>query len=140
MFQGLWGGAVDGIVALPIGEHQRDVGLAEEHHARLFETLDRERAGVGHVGFERWIAPRGGRASNVVALLDGHGHTMQRSPDLALSERRIGSLGALSRPLAVLPYDRVELRVESIDACQEMLEHLARADFLAADQMRNIGG
>jgi hypothetical protein len=73
------------------------------------------------------VRPSNAKFVDVVALLNSHGDTVQRSPNLAPGESRIGSLCTLSRALTILPNDGVELRIEPVDACEEMLKHLAGA-------------
>jgi hypothetical protein len=46
---GIVGRAVDRIVALPIGEHQRHIGLAKQNGASLLQTLRGQGARLGHV-------------------------------------------------------------------------------------------
>ena len=57
---GIVRGPVDFVVGLKVGEMQRHVGLAEEHDARLFETLDRKGIHLRDVVLVRRIAACGG--------------------------------------------------------------------------------
>src|SRR5262249_28667926 len=76
---GIVGRTVDRIVALPIGEHQRHISLAKQNGASFLQTLRSEGARLGHVVGKLGIAPGRRRAGDVIALLDGHRHAVERA-------------------------------------------------------------
>ena len=134
------GGAVDRVVALVVGEQQRHVGLAEQHGPGVLQPIDRERVGRRHVVLELRIAPRGRRARHVVALLDGHGHAVERPPYFATRERSIRRLRACARPFRIKPYDGIEPRIVLCDAGEKMLQNLERADLAFTNEPGDLGG
>lgn len=58
---------------------------------------------------------------------------MQRTAGLALGQRGIGGPGASARPVRIEPDDGVELRIESVDPRQEVVEQLEASDPFHAD-------
>ncbi len=132
--------AIDRVVALVVGEHQRHVGLAEQNDACLLEPLHRERARRGDVVLELRIAPGGRRAGDVVALLDRHGYAVERPPYLALVEGRIRRAGAFARAVGIEPDDGIEARIVFLDARKEVIQRIDRADLALTDKPRNLGG
>jgi len=63
------------------------------------------------------------------SLIDRDLHPVQRSPQLATCERRVG---ARLRPRRVQVDHRVQVRIEALDALQVVLQQLARADLPVA--------
>ena len=84
--------AVDRIVALPVGEAHRHVGLAEHHRARRGEALHGQRVLVGGAVALLLIAPGGRQAGEVEALLHRHRHAEQR-PRATIPALRIERAG-----------------------------------------------
>src|SRR5262249_14507719 len=99
-----------------------------------------ERARRRNVGLEVRISPGGRRAGDVEAFLDGHRDAMQRPPRLALGKRRVGRACTLACPLDIAPDDGVEARIVFLNARQEVIEYLRRADLAVADEARDLSG
>ena len=135
---GVLGGAVDGVVALPVGQEQRHVGLAEQGDASASEPLDRERVLGRDVVLVGGHAPGRRRAGDVERLLDRHRHAVQRAPDLAAGEGGIGFHGARSGGLGIHPDDRVQRRIEPLDPREIQVEQLQAADFFVPDHLGEL--
>ena len=125
---GVVGRAIDVVVALEVGEPDRDVGLAEDVGAGCRQALHRQRILVSDVVAQLGDAPGGRHAAKVVAFLDGHRHTVQRTHCLPAFASRIGRIGACAGAFAVLLDDGVERWIEATDAGQKMFEKFACAD------------
>ena len=130
------GRAVDGVEALPVGEVERHVRLAEEHDAGPEQAVDGQRVPGRDVVVEGRHAPRRGQAGDVVRLLDGHGHAVQRAPHLAAGQRAVGGARPRARALEIPDDDRVQRAIVALDARQVEVEQLETAELLAAD----VGG
>ncbi len=111
---GVVGPPVDVVVALPIGERERNVGLAEDDGAGGLQARNRESILLGPEVLGCRKAPRGGQAGDVIGFLDGHRHAQQRTA-LALRQRRVGRLGSSPRPVEVPHHDRVDRLVARLD-------------------------
>ena len=120
------GGSVDLVVALEIRQVERHVGLAEQNHAGGVQTLDRQGVALGDVVLHVGTAVRGRQAGDVVGFLDGHGHAMQRTPEFAFRQRRIGL--ARPRPFRVENDDGVERGIVAFDPAEIMFEQFQRTD------------
>ena len=105
---GIVGGAVDGIEALPVGQHQRHIGLAIHDSTRLREARDGDRIGRCDVVLEARIAPGGGRARPVEALLRRHRHAIEGADGLSLFQAAVRGLRLLLRPLDVGDDNRIQ--------------------------------
>ncbi len=79
-------------------------------------------------------AVRGDVDGDVGVVLDRHGHTEQRALVAALESRR-RLVGLRQRALAVHAAERVELRVQPVDALEVGLDQLARRDLAGPDQL-----
>ena len=77
-------------------------------------------------------AERGRLARDVHVVLDRDRHAEERPPVAALAER-VGLRPA--RPLGEHHAERVELRVEALDALQARVDELARRDLAGGDQL-----
>ena len=118
--------SVDRVVALPVTEHDRHVGLADDDGACRFETLDgNRRAGALHV-LERRQAPGVRRALIGECLLDRDRHAVEGPPRLALSQRFVRLPCARDCLLAKLPDDRVDLRVVEVDPPKREVQQFGR--------------
>ncbi len=65
---------------------------------------------------------------------------MQRAARLAARERTIGFVGALPRALGVERDHGVDLRVQSLDAREIVLEQLSAADLAPANRRGEVEG
>ena len=131
---------IDGIVALPVGEQDRHVGLAEEIDAGLLQALDGKRARLCDVVLVLGKAPGRRRTRYLVALLDRHRHAVQRTPDLTAGQRRIGIPRALASALGIHPDHGIELGIVLLDAREKVLQHLDGRRLLRADELGKFDG
>ena len=130
---GVIGGPVDVIEALPVGQHQGDVGLPEDNGAGGLQPLHGHRVALRIVVLIRRIPPRRGRADPVEALFNRHGHAMQRSPDFPACECGIRSVCALAGLLVLPENNGIEPGIVVLHALQIELQQLPCADVLAPD-------
>ena len=126
--------AVDGVVALIVGEVDGDIGLAEEDHARAEEAIHGEGIARRDMVLELGHAPGRRHTDHVIGFLDGHGHAVERSPGLLARQSPVGRARPLAGPLEIGRDDGVERRIVLLDASEIELEELCAADLLATDQ------
>ena len=131
---GVVGGAVDGVEALPVGQQEGHVGLAVDDGARAQQTLDRQGICRRDVVAEFGHAPGGRHAGHVVGFLDRHGQAVQRPPDLAARERRVGLPGPPPRGFEVGRDDGVEGGVVALAAPQVEFQQLDAAHLAPPDR------
>ena len=131
---GLLVDAVDLVVALPVGEVQRHVGLAEQGDAGIDHALRHQRVLLGDVVLEGGIAPGRGQARDVERLLDGHRHAVQRPQLLPRLDRLVGRPGPLARALDVGGDDGVELGIVGFDPLEIEVQKFEAADLLLPDR------
>ena len=136
---GVVGCAVDVVVALKVGEHQRHVGFAENDDAGRLQFLDRLGVVVGDIVFPGDVAPGGGRAFDVVRLLDRHGYAVQRAQIVAVRDRRIGGFGLCQGLIANVDDERIQLTVIPIHSVEVVAQQLFAADLFVSDFRRKIG-
>ena len=117
---GIVGGAVDVVVALPIAEPDRHIGLAEDHAAGLFDAGNRQRVFRGPVILLRHKAPCRGQARDIVGFLHGQGNAEQRLL-LATRQRGVGGPRGLQAALEIAHADRVDFLVVLLDAGNRVL-------------------
>ena len=94
---GIAGGAVDRVGALPVRQHFRDIGFAEDDRAGLFEFGNDRGVVIRDIVTERFATPAGRQAGDVEAFLQCHRDAEQgrepvrRTPGFVRSEeRRVG--------------------------------------------------
>ena len=119
------GGAIDRVVALPVGEHQRDVGLSEQHRPGVEAAIDGE-----------------GIAGGDVVALGGAPQVVGRPATLKLSLMVIGTPnsaraavvfvveggGAGAGTVEVAHHDGVDAGIEAFDAGDVMVEQFETAE------------
>ena len=71
---GVGGGAVDGVVALPVGEIDGDVGLAEDDRSGRLQAPNGDGGDGDLLVLQFRVASGGGEALDVEAFLDGGGN------------------------------------------------------------------
>ena len=71
-------------------------------------------------------------------ILDRDGHTVERQPG-AVVVRAVRQVGLLERRGVASLHDRVDLRVEPLDAVEVRLEHLAAAHLAGAHEAGELG-
>src|SRR4029453_6680079 len=94
----------------------------------------------GDVVLEERYAPRRREAGDVVRLLDGHRHAVQRADGLSSGETGVCRAGGGARAIEVAHHDGVDLTPEAFDALDVALGQLERADLTGADQARELAG
>jgi hypothetical protein len=80
------------------------------------------------------------RALQVEGLLHRHRQAVQRAPQLAARQRRVGLAGALQGTVEVTHHDGIDQAVMALDARQEVLQQLNRGKLAAAQAQGQIGG
>ena len=131
---------VDRVVALPVAEHHRNVGLADRDRACRFQTIDRDGRPGTHRAFERRQSPRVRRSTIRERFLDGDGDAVQRTDVGAVCERLVGLARARARFVAELPDDRVQRRIRAIDLPQRELRELGGRNLFRAHGRRQPNG
>jgi hypothetical protein len=111
---------VDVVVALPVAEAARHIGLAENDCARRLEAAHGKRVFPRDEVLGRGYAPGRRQSGDVIGFLDRDRHAEQR-PTLAARERRI----RLSRRLAgageIAHRHGVQVAVERLDPVDELI-------------------
>ena len=119
------GGAVDVVVALPVAEPERHVGLAEDHAAGFLDARNRQRVLARDKILLRRIAPGRGQACDVVGLLHGQRDAEQRAR-FGMLQRRVGSARRLQAALEISHANRIDLAVVTFDAVDRVLRKFDR--------------
>jgi hypothetical protein len=133
------GGAVNVVEALPVGEHQRHIGLAENDSAGALEPGDRECVLLRHKALGRHYAPGRRQAGDVERFLDGDRYAKQRTV-LTAAERGVGSLGGLAGAVEVAHHDGVDFLIERLDAGDDVIGELDRGNFSRLERAGNLFG
>ena len=123
------GGAVDLVVALPVAEPERHVGLAEDHAAGGLDPGYRQRVFRRHEILLRRIAPSRGQSRDVVGFLDGYGNAKQRA-GFAAGASRVGGAGGFQAAVEIANANRVDLAVVTLDAADRILRQFDGREFL----------
>ena len=121
------GDAVDLVIALPVGESDRHVGLAEDHAAGGFDAGNRQRVLRRREILLRRKAPGRGQPRDVVGFLHREGNAEQR-PCLATRERCVGGASGIEAALEIANANRVDLGVVTLDAANRILRQLHGRD------------
>ena len=133
------GGAVHLVVALEVREHERNVGLAEDDGPGLLEFLDGLGVFPGDVVPPVGVAPGGRRAGQVIGLLEGHRHAVQRTRFAAGSDSAVGVPSLLDGLFAHVHHQGVQRIVVPVDPFQVVAQDLFAAEFPGADPRRDFG-
>ena len=125
-------GTVDLVLGVTLGGHLRRVGHAEEDAAGSLQALDRDR-----IARRPEILPEQGAVGDAPALhpgrvLDGVGHTQDRSVE-ALLAAAIDGVGRGARLGGIEVDDGGDRLVLRLDAGDGGFRHVARARFAGAD-------
>ena len=134
------GAAVDVVEALPVAQHERHIGLAPDHRARIEVARHRDSVGVGHVVGPRRVAPRRRGANPVECFLDGHRHAVQRPPALPGRQRRVGGSSPLARLVDPGHNHRVHRGVEALVAVDRALQRFRCRHATLTDQRGQLDG
>jgi hypothetical protein len=131
------GGAVNVVVALPIPDRDRQIGLADHDSAGGLEPLHRPRVDFCLPVLEFRIAPGRRQAGDAELLLDRHRQSEQRA---AVTPRQsgVGVIGRLSRPVEIAHHNGVDLRVERLDAGDGGVEQLAGGNLPVGKGLRQF--
>ena len=125
------GGAVNRIIALPVGQIDRNVGLAEDHRPGGFQPADRDRRYRDRVGLHLHMATGGRQSLDVEALFHRGRNAEQRRCLVCL---RIEASRPRSGPVEVADDDGVDRRIMLFRASDIMVEQFQCADFTRAGQ------
>ena len=116
---------VDGVGGLPVSEHGRNIGLAQQDGARCAGAHDGGGVVLGHeVAPLRHAAGRG-QTSHVEGLLDRHREAAEGAT-LAARDGLVSGAGAVAGPLEVADHHRVEASVVALDPADVEVRELAR--------------
>ena len=88
---------VDGVGGLPVGQHGRDIGLAQQDGARGAGALDGGGVVLGDEVAPLRHAAGSGQANHVEGLLDRHGEA-EEGAALAPCRRLVGGAGLVAGP------------------------------------------
>ncbi len=133
------GGAVDLVVALPVAEAERHIGLAENDAAGVLDAGDRQRVLGGNEILLRRKAPGRRQPGDVVGFLHRQRHAEQRLA-LAARQRGIGCARGVERAIEIAHADRVDLAVMPLDAVDRMLRQLDRGNLLRSQRLCRLDG
>ena len=136
---GIFCGAVNIVITLPISDPHRQIGLADHDGAGGFEPLHGERVEVGLPILELRIAIGGRQTGDVELFLDRHRQAEQRAA-LAARQRRVGGIGRGPRAVEIAHDDGVDLRVERLDAGNRGVEQLAGGNLPVGERLRQLAG
>ncbi len=129
------GGAVDLVVALPVAEPDRHVGLAEDHAARGPGAGNRQRVFARREILLRRKAPRRRQSRDVVGFLHRQGNAEQR-PGLAARAGGIGGAGGIEAAFEIADAYRIDPGVVPLDAGNRVLRQLHGRDLLRRKRCR----
>jgi hypothetical protein len=128
------GAAVHRVAALIVRQELGDVGAAEQDRAGGAQAPHHRTVALRPVVGER-LRPHGGQdAGDFVAVLERKRHTVQRPPDFAARERRVGLARTLSRAIEVERDHGVEARIALRDALRVQVERFQRGALALADR------
>ena len=119
---GVAGGAVHRVEALPVGQRDRHVGLAEQHRAGGLQALHQQRVASGDVAGVGRVAVGGGQPGHVEALLHRDRQAVQRAPALAARQGRIGGAGTVAGAVGIQHHHRVDRAAQAADAAQVVVQ------------------
>jgi hypothetical protein len=124
---------MDRVVALPIHQHGRNIGLAEDDGTRRLQPRDRHRVKRDAVAFRAGKAPGGDEAGDVEALLHRHRDAEQR-PVLAAREHRVRRGGSDARAIEIPHHHGVQLPIQRRDAGDGLVGQLDGGDFAGSER------
>jgi hypothetical protein len=120
---------------LPVSEHDRHVGFANDDRACGFKAFDGGRRSRTVRLRERGQAPGVGGSAIRERFLDCDGQAMKRAEQVLARTRFICLLGPRNCLLAILPNDRVQLRIVAIDPLKRHVHELGRRYRLPSDRV-----
>jgi hypothetical protein len=97
---------------------------AADDRSRRQQAVDHRGVGVGSVVGHFHQPPRRRGADPVECLLDRHGDSVKRAPDVSGHDGIVGGAGSLPRLVEPAHDDRVDVSVESLDSLDVVLEQL----------------
>ncbi len=135
--EGVVGGAVDVVIALPVAEPDRHVGFAEDDAAGILHARDRQRVLRRLEILLRRKSPGRGQACDVVGFLDRH-RQAEQGPGLAARQRGVGGPCRLERALEIAHADRIDLAVMPLDPADRVLRQFDRRNCLRLQRRRQF--
>ena len=130
---------IDFVVALPVAEAERHIGLAENDCAGRLEAAHGERVFLRDEVLERGDAPGRRQPGDVVGFLDRDGHAEQRQ---ALAARQCG-IRLLRRSAGageIAHRHGVQVAVERLDPRNELIGQFERGNLPLLQDVGEIGG
>ena len=121
------GCAVDVVVGLPIAQHQRNIGLAEDDGARILQARDDQGVFLRHEALELRVAPSRRQSGNIEGFFHRHRDAKQCARSAA-RQRDIGRLGRLARAFEVSGDDGIDAPVRRLDARDRAIRELQRGN------------
>ena len=137
--EGVVGGAVDLVIALPVGEPERDVGLAEDDAAGVLDPRDRQRVFRRRKILLRRNAPGRRQSRDIVGFLERHGQAEQRLLHAA-RQFGVGGAGGRKAALEIANTDRIDLRVVPLDPADRVLGQFDGGNFFGSEGCRQFNG
>jgi hypothetical protein len=117
----------------------RRVRLPEHDRAGAADALDEQLILVGHVVGVHWRSERRANARREREVLVRDRKSVQRPEELAARERVVGAASPLRCAFGCQRHDRVDGRVDLVDAREMDVEELARRELTRADHRRELG-
>ena len=121
------GRPVDVVVGLPVAQHQRHIGLAEDDGAGFLQTRDGQSVFLRREAFELGVAPRRGQSGNV----EGFFHCdrdAEQCARLSAQQSDVRRPGCVARALEIVDNDRIDAPVHRLDASDHMIHKLQRGN------------
>ena len=134
------GAAIDRVEALPVGEIDWHVGLAEQDRTCRLELADDPGIARGQLVAIGFMPPTGRQPGNVETLLDRHRYAVER---LVVAWTALGQRpGGITRAVEIAHHDRIDAGVEVLDPGECGFDSFDRRQHSAADlrRQRNRAG
>ena len=139
LLPGVVGDAGQRALAHPLPAELRRGGLAEGDGAGAAKPGDQRRVHLGHDALMGVRAAVGRNAGGERQVLDGERNPVERPKRVAANHGVFGRARRRARGVDGQMRERVETGLQSFDARQHGLHHLARRDLTCADQDRELG-
>jgi hypothetical protein len=132
------GAAIDRVDALPVGQVDRHIGLADDDRARRLQPLHQQRILQGDLVLEARMAPGGREPGDIEALLDGHRHAEQRL--VKPPGRGVHRLGCGIGGLEIRHREGIDGAIAFLDPSDRRVDRLRHAELARADCQRGGEG
>ena len=132
--------AEHGIERLRPGAKLRRVGLSNSDRARAFQLRDERRIGIRHVVAEHRRSERRPDPGGRLQIFMRDRQAMQRSDRVTARHALVGASGFFHRLLCDERDDRVDSRIDGVDARQVRGDDVARRQRARAQLTRELSG